>query len=115
MITISAISNYKSCIADCTACANHCRQCSNACLKVADVKNMIACIQLNNECAAICELAVKYMLADSSFVKQVCKLCADICTACAIECDKHAHMSHCANCASACRACAIVCLEMIKL
>jgi hypothetical protein len=105
---------YKACIADCTATANVSRQCTHACLQEADLKKLLACIQLTNDCTHICELAVKYMLADSAYVKQACKLCADICHACAIECEKHAHMEHCALCARDCRACAIVCLEMSK-
>ncbi len=104
--------NYKSCIADCTACANHCRQCASACLEQDDAKKLKICIQLNNDCADICELAVRFMLANSPFANRVCNLCEDICNACAIECEKHANISQCEAAANACRACAIVCLEM---
>jgi hypothetical protein len=105
---------YKACIADCTATANVCRQCNYECLQEADVKNLMACIQLTNECALICELVVKYMLANSDYAKQMCKLCGDICKACAIECEKYELMEHCALCARDCRVCSIVCLEMSK-
>lgn len=105
---------YKVCIADCTACANVCRQCSYACLHEADVKKQLVCIQFTNDCANICELAVKYMLADSAFAKQICKLCAVICNACSDECEKYAHIEYCTLCATDCSTCAIACEEMSK-
>ncbi|MEN0081186.1 MAG: four-helix bundle copper-binding protein [Flavobacterium lindanitolerans] len=37
------------------------------------------------------------------------KLCAKICTACAVECEKFAHHAHCRECAEACRKCAAAC------
>ncbi len=111
---MTQIRNYRSCIADCTACANHCRQAASACMQHDDATSLKICIQLNNDCAEICELAVKLMLTNSSFANRVCNLCVDICNACAIECEKHANMSQCEAAAIACQACAIVCLEMTK-
>ncbi len=105
---------YKAGIADCNACTNVCRQCTYACLQEPDIKKLLACIKLTTDCARITELAVKCMIADSAYIKQTCKLCAEICNACAEECEKHAHMEHCKLCATDCRTCAIICLEISK-
>ena len=45
---------------------------------------------------------------DSAYAKDICQLCAEMCNACANECDKHAAMGmeHCKECAAACRQCA---------
>jgi hypothetical protein len=42
----------------------------------------------------------------------MCRICADICNACATECEKHKHMEHCAECAKACHECAEQCMAM---
>lgn len=73
------------------------------------------CIKLDRDCAAICLLAVEAMAGGSEFAKQICTLCAEICNACAAECEKHSHMEHCKKCAEACRKCAMECSSMSKM
>lgn len=73
------------------------------------MNKFIRCIQLDRECAAICSFAVQSMASNSPFAKKICALCAEVCTACAIECEKHAHMAHCRDCAKAARRCAAEC------
>jgi len=41
----------------------------------------------------------------------ICGQCADICEACAVECDKF-DMDMCKQCAQVCRACASECRKM---
>ena len=103
---------YKACIIACSECATACVSCNIASLNEADVKMLSRCIRLTQACADICLEAVKSMAGNSEFSKQICKLCAEICTACAIECQKHAHMQHCKECEEACRACAETCSSM---
>lgn len=103
---------YQSCIAACSACAVECYHCASACLNEQDVKMLARCIQLNNDCGAICLLAVQAMASGSEYANQICKLCAEICTACAEECEKNANMEHCKICAAACRKCATECNNM---
>ena len=43
------------------------------------------------------------MSIDREFAKKFCKLCADICDACAKECERHMDMDHCQLCAQLCR------------
>jgi hypothetical protein len=106
---------YQSCIDACSACAVECYHCASACLEEQDVKMLARCIGLENECAAICLLAVQAMAGGSEFADKICRLCAEICTACAVECEKHAHMEHCKKCAEACRKCAAACSNMSKM
>jgi hypothetical protein len=103
---------FQSCITACYECAVACTHCESACLDEQDVKMCVTCIKLDHDCAAICFLAVEAMASGSQFAKQICKLCAEICTACANECEKHAHLEHCKACAVACRKCAEECSKM---
>jgi Domain of Unknown Function (DUF326) len=100
----------------CFACLVACNYCASEDLKEQDVKMLARCIRLDHDCAAICSLAINAMASGSEFTKQICKLCAEICTACALECEKHAHhMEHCKVCAESCRKCATECLGMSQM
>jgi hypothetical protein len=103
---------FKKCIDACVACAVACSHCAASCLREEDVKMMAACIQLDMECAAICRSAAELMSLGSNYSDRICRVCADICNACAQECAKHSHMDHCRECAEACRNCAAICEEM---
>ena len=105
----------ESCIAACTKCAVECKHCANECLNEQDIKMLAHCIRLDNDCAAICLLAIEAMADGSEFAKKICDLCAEICNACAVECEKHSHMDHCKKCAEACRKCAVECSNMSKI
>ena len=102
---------YQSCIERCSKCSVTCEQCATACLKEPNVNELTLCIRLDMECAAICTAAVKIMTLESNHANAICQLCADICTACAEECEKHDH-EHCRECAVVCRECAAECVSM---
>jgi hypothetical protein len=51
------------------------------------------------------------MARGSEFVHEICELCAEVCLACATECEKHPQ-DHCQACAKACRHCADECNRM---
>lgn len=106
---------YQACITACFDCLVECKNCTNECLNEQDVKAMARCIRLNQDCAAVCILAMEAMASNSEFVKPISSLCADICYACAIECERHTKMKHCTKCAEACRKCAIECSRMNKM
>ncbi len=103
---------YQSCIDACFACAESCEYCATCCLREQDVKMLVRCIQINRDCATICLAAGTAMSRDSEYAKIACKVCADVCDACAQECEKHADMDHCQKCAQACRKCAEECRRM---
>ena len=104
MSSSTALQNTKwqSCIDACMRCAEACEFCATSDLREQDVKMMASCAQINRECAAVCWTSASLMCMDSQFAKQFCSLCADICDACARECDRPT-VDHCKKCAQACR------------
>ena len=90
-------------------CATECNHCATACLDEQDVKMLARCIKLDMDCADICTLVVAFTARGSEHARHLLKECAEICTACAEECEKHSHMEHCKRCAKACRDCAEAC------
>lgn len=107
---------FKECINACNDCALECEQCATACSHEKEASVMARCIELDRYCADMCRMAAAFMArADDhtiDFVRKFCNLCAEICTACATECEKHTHMEHCQKCADACRKCAAECSIM---
>jgi hypothetical protein len=102
------LTRYLDCIAACNACVVACNHCAASCLQEPDIKPMVRCVELDSDCAQICQLCVSLMAGGSELVPQVCGLCADACNACAAECSRHA-MDHCQQCAEACQRCAAAC------
>jgi hypothetical protein len=102
---------YQSCIDLCSKCAMTCDHCAASCMKEPHVTELIPCIRLDLECVAICRAAIRIMILESNHANAVCQLCADICIACAEECEKHDH-DHCRECAAVCRECAAECMNM---
>jgi len=102
---------WKPCIDACLECAAICNYCANACTKEKEVEMMAECIRLDMECAAICYVSAQLMSLDSGKSVQLCKLCAELCDACGIECGKH-NALHCEQCAEACLRCARECLKI---
>src|SRR5205085_1292405 len=90
------------------ACVIACNVCYNACLNEEDVSMMARCIELNRECADICQLTASVLSRESENADKYLKLCADICEVCADECKKH-DMGHCRDCARACSNCSVLC------
>lgn len=104
---------YKECIEKCLACVDACNFCASSCLKEEHLHMMAKCIQLDMECAVICNAAAQLMSMNSGYAEAICRICADICDACAAECSKHEN-DHCQACAKACRECAAACRTMSK-
>lgn len=104
---------FQTCINACYECATECKHCENACLNETDVSKMVRCIKLDGECATICLAAATLMSGGSGFSNDICRLCAEMCEACATECEKHSHMEHCKKCAEVCRSCARECKSMV--
>ena len=92
-------------------CVAKCNHCTTACLGEQDISMLVKCIELDIDCADICALTSGLIARGSKYSAYLLKACAEICTACATECDKHAHMEHCKLCAEACRKCAKECSQ----
>ncbi|ASK34178.1 four-helix bundle copper-binding protein [Alloalcanivorax mobilis] len=102
---------HQSVIEACTQCAVQCHHCLAACLEERNTDAMAACIQLDAECAGICQLMAQYLAQDSRFTEDLASVCARVCESCAEECGQH-DMEHCQACADACRACAQACHKL---
>lgn len=72
---------------------------------------MARCIQLDMECAALCYAAAQVASLGGAKAKDICRICGELCTACAIECGRH-DVEHCKECAEACIHCAEECRKM---
>ncbi|EFI62666.1 MULTISPECIES: four-helix bundle copper-binding protein [Comamonas] len=104
---------YLGCIDACNACITACNACIAECLKEQDVSPMAGCIAMNMDCAAVCALASGAMARNSEMAKHFCKLCGEICLACANECEQHLR-EHTRRCAIDCHACAKECHALIN-
>lgn len=93
-------------------CAAECNHCATACLDEQDVKMLSNCIKLDLDCAEICRMTAGFVARGSAHARHILTECAEICNACAEECEKHSHMQHCKDCAEACRKCAEACTQM---
>ncbi len=103
--------NYQDCIEALLRCATECQQCASFCLREEEDNLMAKCIKLDMECAAICYATAQLMNLGSEFAGDLCRICAEICDACAKECAKH-EADHCQRCAVECTACAEECRKM---
>jgi hypothetical protein len=102
---------FQSYIQACVECAEECEHCANACLDEQDVKAMAECIRLDRDCADVCWSAAAFMSRGSRFIQDLCRLCAEVCDACGIECRRH-DAEYCQRCARACEHCAEECRRM---
>jgi hypothetical protein len=100
--------NISQCIAACLKAMEACNECAAACLAEEHVNHMRKCIQLDLECAAVCETTVRLLSLGTLRAKEICHLCAEFCMACAAECSTH-DMEHCLRCSEACALCAEKC------
>jgi hypothetical protein len=90
-------------------CAAECNHCATACLEEKDVKMLAKCIKLDIDCTEICQMITSFISRGSVHANHLLEECAEICNACAEECEKHSHMEHCRRCAEVCRVCAEAC------
>ena len=93
-----------------TECATECNRCLASCLEEEDVSMMARCIELDLDCAEICNLTSAFLSRDSESTATLLPICAEICRACADECSKH-DADHCLRCAQICNDCAKMCEE----
>lgn len=93
-------------LAECAAACNHC---TTACLAEENVSPLAECITLDMDCAQIYLTTAAFVARGSAHATHLLRECAEICSHCAAECGKHAHIDHCKHCAEACRKCAEAC------
>ncbi|MFC4263128.1 four-helix bundle copper-binding protein [Ferruginibacter yonginensis] len=105
---MTAYHQYQICIEACLRCAAICNHCAASCAQSDNATDKAKCIQLNMECAAICYATAELMSLGSTHVKELAKLCATMCDACADEC-RHHDDEHCRETAEVCAKCADEC------
>lgn len=105
---------------DMQACIEACNRCHQVCLQTA----MNFCLsqggnhvepshfRLMMNCATICETSANFMLSGSDYHQRVCGVCAEICEACAADCESLGDMD---DCVEACRSCAASCRQMAEI
>jgi len=98
-------------------CIEACLHCHKICLAMA----MTHCLdeggehvgpqhfRLMMDCAAICATAADFLTHKSQFHRQLCRLCAEVCNACAADC---MHLGDMEECVRACRTSAQACRAM---
>ena len=105
----------RKCIDACLACAVACNNCGFECLHSPEVTQRIRCIQLNHECAIICFAAANMLSSGNKWIGALYQECAEICDACAEECEQHIQVDCCKKCAETCRKCAEECRSMLTM
>ncbi|EMA33374.1 four-helix bundle copper-binding protein [Halobiforma nitratireducens] len=100
--------HMQECIDNCLEAAQVCEWCVDAC---ADEEGMGRCIRLCRDVADVASLHARLMARDSGSHEELGELCADLCEACAEECEQHEH-EHCQACAEILPRCAESCREM---
>lgn len=111
--TETSSADMERCIQRCTECRNVCLQTIAHCLRLGGKHASPEHIGLLMDCAAICETSSRFMLNQSPFHKKTCSVCAEVCTACADDCEKMAGGDRVMQmCADTCRSCAESCAHM---
>ncbi len=99
------------CLQQCATVVQTAGRCADSCLSGGQADAMQQCIRLCLDAATITGACVEMMARNSSFSGQICRICADVCDACAAECEQH-EGDVMQQCAEACRACARTCRQM---
>lgn len=92
-------------------CSRTCSWCADQDMRTADAA-MVECVRLCLDCAAVCATTIDLVARASTFYREYCHLSAEICDACAAECEKHLHHEHCRLAAEWCRRCADECRQL---
>jgi hypothetical protein len=97
--------SMERCIDQCLEVVKLASRCADDCLKSENVAALRQCIGLCLDAVGVSGLCVEMMAADSRFAARTSELCAEVCAACADECDRHEGVAM-KECADACRRCA---------
>ena len=104
--------DMQMCIQNCLQCFQTCEQMVNHCLENGGAHAEARHIALLRDCASVCETSAKLMMHESPYHARMCGLCAEVCQACAIDCDRLADDAMMKMCADVCRRCLDSCQKM---
>jgi hypothetical protein len=101
----AAIEQCEKCHDVCTRTLTHCLDQGN---RQADTKHISALL----DCIEFCATCASFMLRDSPAHRRVCGICAEVCDACAVSCERFPDDKAVNECAKECRRCADSCWRM---
>jgi Domain of Unknown Function (DUF326) len=94
-------------------CAQTCTTCADASLAEDSVVALREVIRRDLDCADVCTATGRIVSrragSDAPGLKPLLEVCAEICRACAEECERHSEHVHCRVCAEVCRRCEQAC------
>jgi len=100
----------EDCIEACLACHKVCLGLAMThCLDESGEHTAPQHFRLMMDCAVICATAADFIMHKSQFHRQMCGLCAEVCQACAMDCQ---HLSGMDECVNVCRTCSQACRGM---
>ena len=112
MTTTIASSDMQACISNCLECHRVCLETVAYCLEKGGRHAEARHIVLLLDCAQICATSADSMIRGSDRHRLTCGICAEVCEACAADCESMAHDRRMKACAEVCRRCATSCREM---
>jgi hypothetical protein len=105
--------DMSKCIQLCRDCNTMCTQTIAHCLKLGGRHAAPDHIRLLADCAQLCAVSADYMVRESPFHNQVCRLCSELCKQCAKDCEHVAGDDQMIKqCIEMCRKCAGSCERM---
>lgn len=102
----------QACIQNCLQSSLVCNQMIQHCLQRGGEHADPDHLKLLQDCAEICTVSAHFMARESEYHRLSCGLCAEVCEACAKDCDSFDNDEMMASCASVCRHCAASCEKM---
>ena len=99
----------EECIDECLDCYKICILTTEYCLSKGGKHAKPKHILLLKDCTEICRAAAGFMLRNSEFSKEICRVCRDICNACAESCAEFTDDVQMQACADVCKRCALAC------
>lgn len=108
MTTLLATEKMQEALGIVSDCAQTCEACAQRCL---NDPSMVDCARVCLDCATVCATMIVLLARESRWYRSLSPICADVCDACASECEKF-NVYHCRICAQACRRCAEECRSL---
>ncbi|ODR96858.1 hypothetical protein AUC70_13805 [Methyloceanibacter stevinii] len=97
-------------------CVGYGEACVAHCIKVLGTgdTSLTDCLVSVNAMLPMCATLARYAVTDAKRLKELARVCIDVCDDCAKECDKHAaEHEECKACGDACNACIKACKKLI--
>lgn len=102
----------QECIDRCQGCEEICLETVQHCLTQGGEHAEADHVGMLLACAEICSTSARFMLLGSKHHTSTCGVCAEVCEACAKDCDRFNADEMMQACADACRRCAESCRQM---